>query len=202
MLEFSQSIIVEGKYDKMKLSKIVSSNIISIDGFDIYKNEAKKNLLKKIANETGIIILTDSDSAGNRLRNYIKSIAGEGAEIINLYIPEVLGKEKRKEKAGKEGKLGVEGMDEKVLREIVGAVCDRPRANAVSPYKEITNQDLYELGLIGKSDSKKKRQEVAKAHNLPKNLSTKQFLEIIKVLKIDIRVENNKLDIGEDCNEK
>ena len=195
MLSFSQTIIVEGKYDKARLREIVASSVISIDGFDIYKNEAKRAVIRRLASEAGIIVLMDSDSAGNRLRNHIKSIAGEGAKITNLYIPEVYGKERRKASASKEGKLGVEGMDIEVLKEIlVGAANGLPKETEKQnsrtpngrPYNEITGQKLFELGLAGKADSKKKRQEICKKNGLPINLSAKQFLEIINVLRIEI----------------
>ena len=179
MLEFSHAIIVEGKYDKAKLARIVKSLVISTDGFDIYKNAPKRELIKQLAEKDGIIILTDSDSAGKRIRNYIKNFCGKNGKVVNLYIPEIAGKERRKEDASKEGKLGVEGMEEEVLKRILESVDENIThcTKSNTPY-DINN--FYELGYIGQPNSKEKRRELCKKHGLPQNLSTKQFVEIFK----------------------
>ena len=114
-LKIDKPIIVEGKYDKNKLSSFIDGVIIVTDGFSVYGDEELKAYIRKCARETGIIILTDSDSAGFRIRGFLKGLCNEG-EIINVYIPDVFGKEKRKELPSKEGKLGVEGIDVMTLR--------------------------------------------------------------------------------------
>ena len=116
MLHLKQAVIVEGKYDKIKLSSMIDSLIITTDGFSIFKNKEKISLIKELAEKDGIIILTDSDSAGFKIRNYIKGCTSKG-KIINIYIPEIFGKEKRKAESSKEGKLGVEGISVKILTE-------------------------------------------------------------------------------------
>ena len=108
-LKIPYAIVVEGKYDKIKLSSIVDAVIIVTNGFGIYKNKETAELVRYYAEKTGIVILTDSDTAGFRIRGHIKSIVPKG-KIINLYSPEIFGKEKRKTEPSKEGKLGVEGI--------------------------------------------------------------------------------------------
>jgi len=191
-LKFIETIIVEGKYDKAKLAKIVDSNVISTNGFDIYRNAPKREMIRKIAHTTGIIIFTDSDAAGKRIRQFIKNFVGDGAKIINAYIPEILGKEKRKSAPSKEGKLGLEGISVAVLKEIL-AKCPAhnvPHAKEVPAFAGMTAvslYDLYELGLVGSEGSSNKRKEICQKYNLPRNLSTKQFLEAINVLGIEMK---------------
>jgi len=185
VLRFKQAIVVEGKYDKANLAKIVESMIVSTDGFDVYKNASKREMIKKLAETSGIIILTDSDSAGMRIRNYIKNFCGVNASIQNVYIPEILGKERRKEHASKEGKLGVEGIEEEVLKKILERLNVR-HCEEVLRKPTWQSSDLYALGLIGQANSKQKRQELCKKHNLPKHLSTKQLIEILNALNIEI----------------
>ena len=114
MIRINQAVIVEGKYDKIKLSSIIDGIIIVTNGFRIFKDTEKLELIRYYASTTGIIILTDSDSAGRKIRGYIKG-AVNGGDIRNVYIPDILGKEKRKEKPSAEGKLGVEGVDADIL---------------------------------------------------------------------------------------
>ncbi|MBR1555595.1 MAG: toprim domain-containing protein, partial [Oscillospiraceae bacterium] len=115
MLQIKQAIIVEGKYDKIKLSSLVKAVIIQTNGFGIYKNQELLELIRYYARTTGILILTDSDRAGFQIRNYIRGAVPDG-EIKNIYIPDVFGKERRKVKPSAEGKLGVEGMNAEILR--------------------------------------------------------------------------------------
>ena len=125
-LKLSQAVIVEGKYDKIKLSGIIDAFIIETNGFGIFKDKEKLAFIKKLANEKGIVVLTDSDHAGFMIRNYISSGIPKD-RIINVYIPDVYGKEKRKAKPSKEGKIGVEGMSREVLLnafERAGVTCD------------------------------------------------------------------------------
>ena len=152
MLKIKQTIIVEGKYDKIKLKSITDANIITTDGFGIYNDEAKRALIKTIAEKTGIIILTDSDSAGRRIRNFIKNCAGS-ENILNVYVPGVLGKEKRKSAPSKENIIGVEGTDNDLLAEVLKKYCAPAEKT-----KTITKADFYEDGFSGKEDSAKRRE--------------------------------------------
>ncbi len=178
MIKIDKPIIVEGKYDIIKLSRIVDALIIKTDGFGIFKDKEKQHLLRRLAGEKGIVVLTDSDSAGFLIRKFLKSSIPED-RITHVYIPDVYGKEKRKTQAGKEGKLGVEGISEAVLLESfrkAGVICDE---TDTQERRLITNLDLYEAGLMGKDNSKEKRVKLMKALSLPERLSTSSLLKIL-----------------------
>lgn len=178
MIKLSLPVIVEGKYDIIKLSNMIDGLIIKTDGFGIFKDKEKQQLIRRLAGEKGIIVLTDSDSAGFMIRNFISSVVSK-EKIINVYIPDVYGKEKRKTEAGKEGKLGVEGMSEQVLYEAfskAGVFCQQSEA---TQRRLITNVDLYEWGLSGKSDSKAKRKALLKSLALPERMSTSNLVKIL-----------------------
>ncbi len=174
-IKVSQAIVVEGKYDKIKLSSVVDGVIICTNGFGIFSDRSVTDLIKYYAERSGIIILTDSDSAGFKIRARIKGICPAG-RITNLYIPEIFGKEKRKAVPSKEGKLGVEGMSAKELRRIfekAGADC------TVSNGEPITKADLYETGLNGRENSSRLRKLAAEKLRLPQNISSTAMLEVI-----------------------
>lgn len=179
MLHITEAIIVEGIHDKIKLQQVVDSLIITTNGFSIYGDKEKIAMIKKLALEKGLIILTDSDSAGKRIRSYIKNCIGN-IPVKHAYIPQLEGKERRKDKAGAEGVLGVEGMTAQVLESVLlragCMVTDQP--NKV----QITKIDLYEDGLIGMPQSKLLRQRLAKKLELPTNLSTNALLEVLNSL--------------------
>lgn len=175
-LKINQAIIVEGKYDKIKLESIIDGNIIITNGFQIYSDKEKVKLLKFYADNGGIIILTDSDSAGFQIRNHIKSIVSKD-KITNVFIPDIFGKEKRKDKPSKEGKLGVEGIDANTLKQAfkkAGVLSDKDTAEKQND--EITRLDFFEIGLMGLGDSKKKRLELLQKLNLPLRLSTTDMI--------------------------
>ncbi|MBE6902035.1 MAG: DUF4093 domain-containing protein [Ruminococcaceae bacterium] len=180
MIKIKQAIIVEGKYDKIKLSTLVDAVIIPTNGFAVYKDEEKKALIRSLAEKTGIIILTDSDSAGFDIRTHIRNIVKKG-EIINVYIPDIFGKERRKSEPSKQGKLGVEGMSHEVLLEAfrkAGVLAD-----AAEPKGEpITKADLMDLGLIGAENSAQQRRELQKRLGLPELLSANMLIEILNVM--------------------
>lgn len=180
MIKVDIPIIVEGKYDKITLENVIDGIIFKTDGFGIFKNTEKRALLRKLAEKTGIIVLTDSDSAGNMIRSHLKSVVGS-EKIINVYIPQLKGKEKRKDTPSKEGFLGVEGMTEEILLEAFkksGVFADTVKA----PKEKITKQHLFSLGLSGQPDSKTQREEVAKKLDLPKGLSSNAFLDALNAL--------------------
>lgn len=175
-IKLTEAVIVEGKYDKIKLSNILDAFIIETNGFAIFKDKSKLSFIKKLAKERGIIILTDSDHAGFMIRNYISSGVPK-EQIKNVYIPDIFGKEKRKDTPSKEGKLGVEGMTKEVILvslekagvSSTSSVCDNP----------ITTVDFYDLGLTGGANSKAKRKAVCKALDLPEFLSTSSLISCI-----------------------
>lgn len=171
-------IIVEGKYDKIKLDSIVEANVITTGGFAIFTSEEKIHLIKKLAEKSKIIILTDSDGAGHLIRSHIKT-ALSSEQIINLYTPEVFGKEKRKKSPSKEGKVGIEGIDADKLLDILSPYFEN------TPKKErggITKADFYAFGLSGREGSAEKRKELLKALELPTNMSPNAMLQAINML--------------------
>ncbi len=178
MIKLDMPVIVEGKYDIIKLSNIIDALLIKTDGFGIFKDKEKQRLIRRLAGEKGIIVLTDSDSAGFMIRNFIYSVVPKD-KIINVYIPDVFGKEKRKTEGGKEGKLGVEGMSEEILLEAfrkAGVLCQK---NDSPSRRLITNIDLYEAGLSGQRDSKAKRSALLKSLALPERMSTSSLVKIL-----------------------
>ncbi len=183
MIKIKEAVIVEGKYDKMRLKGVIEATIIETNGFRIFKDKEKVSLIKKLAEKQGIVILTDSDSAGFVIRNYLKGMIAEN-KIKNAYIPQIAGKEKRKDKPSKEGFLGVEGIDEKLLTEVLSragvTLCDSI-SDTVS-VKNITVTDLFNLKLSGCSDSKKRRNDLLDYLELPPYISTKALLEILNSL--------------------
>lgn len=180
MIKIKQAVVVEGKYDKIRLSNIVDAVIIPTNGFMIYKDKETAELIRTFAVTTGIIILTDSDSAGFQIRSRIREIA-RGGKVINVYIPDIAGKERRKREASKEGLLGVEGIDDKLLLEAfrkAGVLCeDKPPKT-----DPITKADLLELGLIGAEGAAGRREELQEKLSLPKRLSANMLLEILNVM--------------------
>lgn len=178
MIKVDKIIVVEGKYDKIKLSSIIDGIIIETDGFAIFKDKDKQKMIRKLAARKGIIILTDSDSAGFVIRNFLTSIIPK-EYIINAYIPDVLGKERRKESYSKEGKLGVEGVRPEVIVDALikaGVSCED---SAEVRLKSVTNTDLFEDGLSGTSQSKLRRKQLLKYLDLPERMSTKALIDII-----------------------
>lgn len=180
MIHVAQAIIVEGKYDKIKLSSLLNAVILTTNGFHIFHDAEKMALIRYYAKTTGIIILTDSDTAGFRIRNYLKGAVHDG-KLFHVYIPDIYGKERRKLKPSAEGKLGVEGIDKNALLaafEKAGVLTDE------IPEKTdpITRYDLYELGLSGGADSKSKRKALQKRLHLPDLLSTASLLEVLNTM--------------------
>ncbi len=175
-------IIVEGKYDKIKLSSFIDGHILTTDGFSIFNNKEKCALIRMLSEKCGIVILTDSDGAGFVIRNKIKSIAGGECDVVNLYAPQIVGKEARKKEASKQGYLGVEGLEIDTLREIFKkAHIDGTISKEFSSYNK---KDLYFLGLSGQNDSSKKRDEICKDNDLPLGMSANAFLEAVNLLGI------------------
>lgn len=171
------AVIVEGKYDKIKLSSVIDAVIIPTNGFRVFKDKEKMELIRYYASGVGIIILTDSDSAGFKIRNYIKGSVGN-ARIFNVYIPDIYGKERRKTEYSKEGKLGVEGMDEEILIEAFKKsgidFSSEPRRR-----RDITKMDLFEDGLSGGANSSEKRARLLKKLGLPELLTANAMLEVL-----------------------
>ena len=184
MKQVREVIVVEGRYDKNTLSQIVRATILETRGYGIFSDSQKLQLIRRLAIERGVIILTDSDSAGFLIRNRLKGSVPEG-RVLHAYIPDRQGKERRKDKAGKEGKLGVEGMDRKTLLEAMcraGATFAERSTERKAEEPKLTKANLYEAGLTGRPDSKSRRQTLLKTLDLPENLTTNGLLEVLNVL--------------------
>ena len=175
MLSIKEVIVVEGKYDKEKLKRITDAPIVCTHGFEIYRSKKIVNTIKTLAKDRGVIILTDSDRAGFRIRNYLKQCLGDKIPVKNAYVPQIEGKERRKNKAGADGILGVEGIDDKIIEDILkkAAVVTDEKLEAVS------KAEFYADGFSGKDDSADKRKKLAKALNLPATMSANALLDII-----------------------
>jgi len=182
MIKIREAIVVEGRYDKNTLSQIVDAPILETSGFGIMKDKAQLSLLRKVAENRGLIIFTDSDGAGFVIRNYLKG-AIPAAHLKHAYIPDISGKEKRKTTPGKEGKLGVEGMSPTVIIEALrnaGATVEGE--SAIRTVGTITKQDLMALGLSGGPDSSQKRLDLLKKLDLPAHMSANAMLQALNLL--------------------
>jgi ribonuclease M5 len=169
-------VLVEGKYDKINIENFIDAYILCLDGFRIFKNEEKRELIKTLAKKDGIIVMTDSDSAGMVIRNHLKGVIDEG-EIIQVYLPQIKGKEKRKEKHSAEGFLGVEGLSETVILDALTKAGVMGEKKEKRSEKTVTKTLFYELGLSGSSDSKSKREKFLSFLNLPKGMSANAMLD-------------------------
>lgn len=180
-IKIKETIIVEGKYDKMRLSPLFDANIIELGGFQIYNNKDRLALIRRIADKNGIIILTDSDSAGFRLRHYLSSAIPK-ANIKNVFIPDVSGKEKRKAKPGKENLIGVEGMTTEVLISAFkksGIDVENGSFERTEPFSK---SFLYEAGLSGGKNSSELRKKLCEHYSLPKMLTANSLAEILPII--------------------
>lgn len=174
-------IIVEGKYDLNALKQVLDATILTTDGFGIFHNREKLDLIARMAQARGVVLLTDSDGAGFVIRNYLKGSLDSNL-VKHAYIPDVFGKERRKNAPSKEGKLGVEGMRPEVLLDVLrraGATLDDVSENAGGT---ITKSDMYALGLSGRPGSADARSNLLKRLNLPEKLSPNAMLDVLNVL--------------------
>lgn len=182
MVKLREAIVVEGRYDKNALRQVVDTAVFTTEGFGVMNDREKLRFLRAVAENRGLIVLTDSDGAGFVIRNYLKGALPRD-RVRHAYIPDVPGKEKRKSAPGKEGKLGVEGMTPEVLLEALrraGATFeDSASGEAGMP---ITKLDLYELGLTGGPESKAKRDKLLKRLHFPAHMSANALLEALNVL--------------------
>ena len=183
MVKIREAIVVEGRYDRNALSQIVDAPIFETSGFGIFKNKEQLALLRAVAEKRGLIVFTDSDGAGFVIRNHIKS-AIPGKYLKHAYIPDLYGKEKRKDKPGKEGKLGVEGMTPEIILSALraaGATLEEEASETPST-AAITKQHMMELGLSGTADSSRKRARLQKRLGLPEHMSANALLQALNLL--------------------
>lgn len=178
MLHTDRAIIVEGKYDQIRLSGLTDALIVTTDGFGIFSDKEKQTFIRTLAAQRGLLILTDSDAAGFRIRNYILNIAGK-ADIVNAYIPDVFGKERRKEAPSAEGKLGVEGMGTEALLEALNKSGCFTEKTEADPARPLTYADLYEAGLTGKADAAARRRRFLRSCGLPARLTGSALIKVL-----------------------
>ena len=175
-LRLRQVVLVEGRYDAAKLAGIVDALILTTDGFAIYKDKEKQALLKELGRRRGVLVLTDSDAAGFRIRHFVSDLVGQ-KNVLQAYIPAIPGKEGRKAQPGKEGLLGVEGVPDTAIRQAIlasGAVQVPPRRG-----RPITYADLYEWGISGTAGSAEKRRQFLCAVGLPPRLSKRALCQVL-----------------------
>ena len=180
MIHTDRVLIVEGKYDAVRLAHLTDAMILLTDGFGIYKDKQRQQLFRALAQKNGLILLTDSDAAGFRIRNYITNMVG-AENVVQAYVPAIHGKEKRKRAPGKEGKLGVEGIPEQLLQKAFeeAGVGVQQVQRAAQP---ITKMDLFELGLSGTADSAQRRKQLMHRLNLPEHLTTNALVTVLAAL--------------------
>ena len=184
MDEILEVIIVEGRYDKNTLSQVVQATILETRGYGIFSDREKMRLIRRLAQERGVIVLTDSDQAGFLIRNRLKGSVPDG-RVLHAYIPDRFGKERRKAQAGKEGKLGVEGMDRETLLQALrqaGATFRNGAEVSAKSEVKLTKTHLYQAGLTGGVESRKKRLALLKKLDLPENLTTNGLLDMLNAL--------------------
>lgn len=179
-LSIPYPIIVEGKYDRLRLIEICTATVITTDGFGIFKKSERLSLLRELAARTPIILLTDSDGAGKLIRSHITSAIPK-ERLIQLYIPKIAGKEKRKDTPSAEGTLGVEGMTLELLYNLLAPFEDE-NAYIAQTKNELSKTDFYIDGLSGGENSSQKRAELAKKLNLPSDMTANALLAALKIL--------------------
>ena len=199
MYQIKEVIVVEGRYDKNTLSQLVDTVILETNGFGIFKDKEKAALLRRLAAQRGIIVLTDSDGAGFVIRNHLKGILPP-QQVKHAYIPDIAGKERRKRQPGKEGKLGVEGMRPAVLEEALrrAGATFLEEASRPSSRGGITKADLFALGLTGRPDSAARRQQLQQKLELPAHLTPNGLLEVLNLLDTRAELEELERNLGDE----
>ena len=183
MIKIKEVIIVEGKYDKIKLSSIIDGTIIETHGFGIFKDKKQLKLIRSLAETNGLLIITDSDAAGFVIRNYLKGSVPKD-KIKHAYIPDIYGQEKRKTKASKEGKIGVEGVPKEVILEAIrkAGISFQDVDNDIESKRKITKMDLFATGLSGRNDSAQNRKALIKHLGLPEHITTNSLIDVLNCM--------------------
>ncbi len=176
-IQISMPVVVEGKYDKIRLLSTIDANIITTDGFGIFREKEKAALIRSLAEKSGVIIFTDSDGAGLVIRNFFSKYIPRD-KIFNLYSPQIKGKEKRKSKPSKAGWLGVEGQDTETLRTLFEPFAGEYRRRGCG----LTKLDFFNDGLSGRPGSRALRERLAKQLSLPHDISANALLEAVNIL--------------------
>lgn len=201
MIRVREAIVVEGRYDVNTVRQVVDAVVLESGGFQIFHDKDQLRLLRKIALSRGLIVLTDSDGAGFVIRNYIKGALPPGS-VKQAYIPDVVGKERRKRHGSKEGKLGVEGMRPEVILEALrraGATFEDEAYSSAQDKKPISKADFFAWGLSGQPNSVKRRTEVLKALDLPSHMTANALLEFINAVSCRAEMEEiiDRISVGD-----
>ena len=175
-LKIAYPVIVEGKYDRLRLLCVMEGQILTTDGFGIFKQKEKLALLRALAKRSPLIVLTDPDGAGKLIRAHIGSAIPKD-RIIPLYVPQIFGKERRKTEFSAEGFLGVEGQEQQLLYDLLS-----PFAGEIAPRDPITKTDLFEYGLTGGQNSAARRDALAKKFALPSGMTPNALLAALNVI--------------------
>ena len=181
MVRVKEVIVVEGRYDQNTLRQVVDADVVCTEGFGIFRDIERQALLRRLAEKRGLIVLTDSDGAGEVIRGFLSGIV-DPKYIKHAFIPDALGKEKRKSSPSREGKLGVEGMKPEVILRALRAAGATMDERAAPPANRLTPAALYALGLSGGADSAARRRRLQKALGLPERMSSKQLLTALNCL--------------------
>ena len=184
LLHTDRVLVVEGKYNAARLSHLTDAMILLTDGFGIYKDKKRQQLLKALAKKNGLILFTDSDAAGFRIRTYITNLVG-AEHVVQAYVPAIHGKENRKPQPGKEGLLGVEGVDDAIVLQSLKDALGPEAAAAAAPQpagRAITYTDLYNWKLSGTPGSAERKYALLNALGLPPRLSKKELVEALNRL--------------------
>ncbi len=206
MLKLEQAVLVEGKYDAARLTNLVDATILTTDGSRVFRDKELQNMLKRIAAAQGLIILTDSDDAGFRIRHFVTGLVG-AEHVLQAYVPAVHGKEARKQAPGKEGLLGVEGIaDDLILQGLQTALDSAPAPQTTAQDTDrtaITYTDLYEWGISGTANSADRRRALLARLGLPPRLSKKELLQVLNTLytweSLDAQIENDGIKTNPPC---
>ena len=180
-LKIPYPVIVEGRYDKLRLESVIEAHIIPTDGFGIFKKEEKASMLRALAQKTPLILLTDSDGAGKLIRSHLTSVLPP-ERVIQLYVPRISGKEKRKNEASAEGILGVEGMERKLLYELFTPYANADAVALRMAENPLSKTDFYEDGLTGGEGSREKRDALCSRLGLPAGMTPNALLAALRVL--------------------
>lgn len=179
-LNIPYPVIVEGKYDAIKLSSVMDGHIITTDGFGVFNHKEKLSLIRSLAAKSPMIVLTDSDGAGKLIRSHITSAVPQD-RLIQLYIPKIEGKERRKEQPSAEGTLGVEGMERQLLYNLLAPYEDA-LAMARAAQNPLSKTDFFIDGLSGGENSTVRRDELAAKLNLPSGMTANALLAAVRLL--------------------
>lgn len=181
MIRIREAIIVEGRYDVNKIKQIVDTMVIETSGFSIFNNKEKLQLIRRIAAQRGVLILTDSDGAGFVIRNYLKGALPK-EQVKHAYIPQIAGKERRKVHGSKEGTLGVEGIPDEILLDVLRRAGVTVLDHTLPAARQITKADFFTWGLSGGAGSAAKRQQLLQRLQLPRHMTANALLEYINAV--------------------